>query len=118
MRHRRFGNRAGNAGRRFSLLELRVLQKLCKMPVPQIDQRDIRDRLAPVRHDQADAARKAMDRLSICARYAAALGIDVDLQATDKAEAHLGKQRHVAQNIPAMDWHDVPGFCQSFDGGI
>ncbi|MGF7157327.1 hypothetical protein GGR09_000686 [Bartonella heixiaziensis] len=32
--------------------------------------------------------------LSLCLKYAAALGLDVDLQATAKACALLGKQRH------------------------
>lgn len=58
-----------------------------------------------------------MNRLSICLRHAAALGLDVDLQATDKAKALLGKQRHKTTNIPAMPWHDVPAFYQSLDGG-
>ena len=53
------------------------------------DQRDIRGTLAPIWHTKADTARKAMNRLSICMRHAAALGLDVDLQATDKAKALL-----------------------------
>ena len=73
----------GKAGRWFSPLELHVLPKLGKTPVSQIDQRDIRDTLAPIWHTKADTARKAMNRLAICMRHAAALGLDVDLQATD-----------------------------------
>ncbi len=107
----------GKAGRWFSPLELHVLPKLGKMPVSQIDQRDIRDTLSPIWHDKADTARKAMNRLSICMRHAAALGLEVDLQATDKAKALLGKQRHTAKNIPALNWRDVPAFYQSLDGG-
>lgn len=107
----------GKAGRWFSPLELHVLPKLGKMPVSQIDQRDIRDALAPIWHEKADTARKAMNRLSICLRHAAALGLDVDLQATDKAKALLGKQRHTSKNIPALNWRDVPAFYQSLDGG-
>lgn len=107
----------GKAGRWFSPLELHVLPKLGKMPVSEIDQRDIRDTLAPIWHTKADTARKAMNRLSICLRHAAALGLDVDLQATEKAKALLGKQRHKAQAIPAMPWKEVPTFYQSLDGG-
>jgi integrase len=107
----------GRAGRWFSPLELHVLPKLGKMPVSQIDQRDIRDTLAPIWQDKADTARKAMNRLSICMRHAAALGLEVDLQATEKAKALLGKQRHRATNIPAMRWQDVPSFYNSLDGG-
>jgi len=107
----------GKAGRWFSPLELHVLPRLGKTPVSQIDQRDIRDTLAPIWHTKADTARKAMNRLSICMRHAAALGLDVDLQATEKAKALLGKQRHQATNIPALNWRDVPAFYQSLDGG-
>ena len=107
----------GKAGRWFSPLELHVLPKLGKMPVSQIEQRDIRDTLAPIWHEKADTARKAMNRLSICMRHAAALGLEVDLQATDKAKALLGKQRHEPTHIPSMPWQDVPAFYQSLDGG-
>lgn len=109
----------GKAGRWFSPLELHVLPKLGKVPVAELDQTDIRDTLAPIWHEKADTARKAMNRLSICIRHAAALGLDVDLQATDKARALLGQQRHTAQNIPALDWREVPDFYQSLrDGGV
>ncbi|ESX88311.1 site-specific integrase [Mesorhizobium sp. LSHC412B00] len=100
----------GKAGRWFTPLELHVLPKLGKVPVGEIDQRDIRDTLAPIWHAKADTARKAMNRLSICLKHAAALGLEVDLQATDKARALLGKQRHKAENIPAMPWSHLPAF--------
>ena len=105
----------GAAGRWLSPLTLHVLPKLGKVPVTDLDQRDIRDTLAPLWHAKADTARKAMNRLSIVLRHAAALGLDVDLQATDKARALLGKSRHVTQNIPAMAWADVPGFYASLE---
>jgi len=100
----------GKAGRWFSPLELHVLPKLGKTPVAEIDQKDIRDLLAPIWHSKADTARKAMNRLSICLKHAAALGMNVDLQATEKARALLGRQRHTSQNIPAMPWQEVPAF--------
>ena len=105
----------GTAGRWLSPLTLHVLPKLGRVPVTDIDQRDIRDTLAPLWHTKADTARKAMNRLSIVLKHAAALGLDVDLQATDKAKALLGKTRHVTKNIPAMDWRDVPGFYASLE---
>lgn len=107
----------GKAGRWFSPLQLHVLPKLGGVPVADIDQRDIRDTLAPIWHDKADTARKAIQRLAIVMRHAAALGLDVDLQAVEKAKALLGAQRHTSQNIPAMPWQDVPAFYQSLDGG-
>ena len=105
----------GAAGRWLSPLNIHVLPKLGKVPVTDLDQRDIRDCLAPIWHTKADTARKALNRLSIVLRHAAALGLDVDLQATDKAKALLGKSRHVPKNIPAMAWADVPTFYASLE---
>jgi len=105
----------GAAGRWLSPLTIHVLPKLGKVPVTDLDQRDIRDCLAPIWHTKADTARKAMNRLSIVLKHAAALGLDVDLQATEKAKALLGKTRHVPKNIPAMVWADVPGFYASLE---
>ena len=107
----------GIAGRWFSPLELHVLPKLGGLPVAEIDQKDIRDCLAPIWHVKADTARKALNRLSICLRHAAALGLQVDLQATDKARALLGRQRHKPTNIPALSWREVPAFYQSLTDG-
>jgi len=107
----------GKAGRWFSPLELHVLPRLGKVPVSEIDQTDIRDTLAPIWHSKADTARKAMNRLGICMKHAAALGLDVDLQATDKAKALLGKQRHTAKNVPALHWRDVPEFYRGLSDG-
>jgi integrase len=103
----------GTAGRWLSSLTLHVLPKLGKVPVTDLDQRDIRDTLAPIWHVKADTTRKAMNRLSIVLQHAAALGLEVDLQATEKAKALLGKSRHVTKNIPAVAWADVPPFTQA-----
>ncbi|MBE3637429.1 tyrosine-type recombinase/integrase [Mangrovicoccus algicola] len=105
----------GVAGRWFSPLELHILPKLGDKPVAEIDQIDIRDALAPIWHSKADTARKAMNRLGICLKHAAALGLAVDLQAADKAKLLLGQQRHKAEHIPALPWQDVPAFYQSLD---
>tara|TARA_R110000787_G_scaffold263382_2_gene369163 strand:+ start:120 stop:1331 length:1212 start_codon:yes stop_codon:yes gene_type:complete len=103
----------GKAGRWFSPLELHVLPKLGSYPVSCIDQRLIRDTLGPIWHEKAVTARKAMNRLGLVLQHAAALGLDVDIQATDKAKALLGKQRHRTQHIEAMPWQDVPAFYAS-----
>lgn len=105
----------GKAGRWLSPLHTHVLPKLGKVPVTDIDQRDIRDTLTPIWHTKAEVARKALNRIGIVLRHAAALGLDVDLQATDKAKALLGKSRHEAQHIPAMSWRDVPTFYASLE---
>lgn len=108
----------GKAGRWFSPLELHILPKLGQVPVADIDQKDIRDTLAPIWHTKAATADKALSRLSIVLRHAAALGLEVDLQATEKAKALLGKQRHTVTNVPSLAWQDVPAFYQSLGGSI
>ncbi|OAE43811.1 tyrosine-type recombinase/integrase [Agrobacterium tumefaciens] len=107
----------GKAGRWFSPLELHILPKLGKTPVAEIDQTQIRDVLSPIWHAKAETARKALNRLDICMRHAAALGLEVDIQAVAKARALLGQQRHEATNIPAMPWHEVPAFYTRLSDG-
>jgi integrase len=108
----------GIAGSWFSPLELHILPKLGKVPVANIDQQDIRDTLSPIWHAKAATASKAINRLNIVMRHAAALGLDVDLQAVEKAKALLGKQRHTVTNVPSVPWQDVPAFYQSLGGSI
>ncbi|GAD57221.1 tyrosine-type recombinase/integrase [Limimaricola cinnabarinus] len=105
----------GAAGRWFTPLELHVLPKLGKVPVEQLDQQDIKNTLAPIWHAKADTARKAMNRLNIVMKHAAALGLNVDLQVTEKAKALLGTTRHVVKNIPSMPWQEVPTFYRSLE---
>lgn len=107
----------GLAGRWFTPLKLHVLPKLGRIPIEEIDQKDIKNTLAPIWHSKADTARKAMNRLSIVLRYGAAMGLDVDLQATDKAKELLGRTRHVSQNIPALHWKEVAPFYASLSDG-
>lgn len=107
----------GKAGGWFSPLELHVLPKLGATPVAEIDQKDIRDTLSPIWHSKAETARKAIGRLSIVIKHAAALGLDVDLQAVDKAKALLGAQRHEVKHIPAMQWQEVPAYYETLDHG-
>lgn len=100
----------GAAGRWLTPLKLHVLPKLGAVPVTALEARDLRDVLRPLWHAKFDTARKALSRVSIVLKHAAALGLDVDLQAVAKARALLGRTTHVATNIPAMPWQDVPGF--------
>lgn len=101
-----------------SLLALHVLPKLGKVPVADVDQTDIRDTLAPIWHTKADTATKAVNRLGIRLTHAAALGLDVDLQATKKAKALLGRQRHKVQNVPAVPRPEVPAVDGSLSDGF
>ncbi len=107
----------GEAGRWWSPLKLHILPRLGKVPVAEIDQTDIRDTLAPIWHSKADTARKALNRLGICLKHGAALGLDVDLQATEKAKALLGRQRHKVVHVPSVPWREVPAFYASLDDG-
>jgi integrase len=105
----------GKAGRWMSPLELHVLPRMGRMPVEEIDQRDIRDVLAPIWHEKADTARKAANRLNLILKHAAAMGLAVDLQAVEKARALLGKSRHRPSHIGSMGWQEVPAFYASID---
>ncbi|WP_273788689.1 tyrosine-type recombinase/integrase [Bartonella grahamii] len=102
----------GKASDWFSPLRLYILPKLGCLPVSEITQTEIRDTLSPIWHTKAGTAQIALIRLNLCLKHAAALGLDVDLQATEKARALLGKQRHKITNRPAMDWKDIPDFYQ------
>ena len=103
----------GINARWFSPLQLHVLPKLGKISVEDITQQDIAEALQPIWHQKAATAKKAIGRLSIVLTYAAAAGHDVDLNAIAKAKALLGKHRHQTQNIPALDWRQVPDFYAS-----
>ncbi len=103
----------GKDGICFTPLRLHILPKLGCLPVSEITQTEIRNTLAPIWHTKAGTAEKALIRLNICLKHAATLGLDVDLQAAEKARALLGKQRYKKQNIPAMDWRDVPAFYKT-----
>jgi len=105
------------AGRWFTPLKLHVIPQLGKMPIAEVDQIDIRDALSPIWPTKAETAKKALNRLHICFKHAAALGLDVDIHAPAKARALLGQQRHKATNIPAMPWRDVPSFYATLDDG-
>ena len=92
----------GVNGRWWSPVELHALPALGRLPVDEIDGRAIRDCLAPIWHSKPDAAEKALNRIAIVLRHAAALGLPADLQAAIKARALLGKQRHEPEHIPAL----------------
>lgn len=107
----------GVAGRWFSPLALHVLPRLGKVPIADVDQIAIRDCLAPIWHTKGATAEKALHRLRIVLRHAAALGLTVDLQACDKARALLGKSRAKSRHIPALPWAEVPAFYESLSDG-
>lgn len=98
----------GTPARWFSPLEVHVLPKLGRVPVTQLTQRDIENCLKPIWHTKAPTAEKALDRIGLAIKHAAALGLDVDLNLTAKARALLGAQRHEEKSHAAMPWAEVP----------
>ncbi|TIM88212.1 site-specific integrase [Mesorhizobium sp.] len=107
----------GKAGRWFSPLTLHVLPKLGNVPVADLTQGDIKDALRSLRDTKPETMRKALNRLNLVIRHAAAHGLDVDLQAVAKAKALIGTTQVEAENIPALPWADVPDFYASLGDG-
>lgn len=100
----------GKAGRWLSPLTHHILPKLGATAVEDIDQHIIKEVLDPIWHEKAHTAQKALDRLNLTIRHAAALGLEVDMQAAMKARALLGKQKHTPKHIPSMPYAAVPDF--------
>ena len=100
----------GQAGRWLSPLSVHVIPKIGKMAIEEVDQHVLRKTLEPIWHEKADTARKAMNRMSLTLKHAAALGLDVDLQAVMKTQALLGKRRHETKHIPSLPYQDAPKF--------
>ncbi len=102
-----------NAVKRWmGLLNHHVLPTIGNRPVEDIDQHMIKKTLQPIWHEKAETARKALGHIGQVIQYSAALGLDVDMQATMKARALLGKQAHKVQHIPSMPYQDTPEFYQ------
>lgn len=99
-----------NAARWKSPLAVHIIPAIGKEAVEDLDQHMIKRALEPIWHEKPEAARKAMNRLTITLRHAAALGLEVDLQATMKARALLGKSRHEVTHIPSLPYRDAPAF--------
>jgi len=100
----------GIAGRWLSPLSIHVLPKIGNLPIDELDQHILKQVLEPIWHIKADTARKAMNRINLTLQHAAALGLDVDLQVSQKARALLGKQRHTVKHVPSMPYQDLPSF--------
>jgi integrase len=106
----------GKNGRWMSPLLVHVIPKIGKYPIEEVDQHVLKQTLAPIWHEKAESAEKALNRIQIALRHAAALGLSVDLQATMKAKALLGKQRRTTTHIPSMPDAEVPSFYKWLKG--
>ncbi len=108
----------GTAARWLTPLTLHVFPKLGDIAITELTQIDIKECLSPIWKTKNETASKALSRLNIAIKHAAARGIDVDMQLVPKAKALLGKFIQNVQNIPAMPWKEVPEFYQSLDDNI
>ncbi|MFN3889619.1 MAG: tyrosine-type recombinase/integrase [Beijerinckiaceae bacterium] len=103
----------GKAGRWLSPLSTHVIPAIGKTPIEDVDQHVLKRVLEPIWHEKADIARKATNRINLTLKHAAALGLEVDLQAVMKVRALLGKQRHETSHIPSMPYQEAPAYYQS-----
>ncbi len=102
----------GKAGGWLSPLTTHVLPQYGKQAIEDVDQHILKEMLTPIWHEKADVARKVLMRMNLTLTHAAALGLDVDLQAPLKARALLGKQRHETKHVPSLPYKEVPTFYQ------
>ena len=100
----------GVAGGWFSPLKVHVIPSLGRYPIEEIDQHHLKSIFAPIWHSKPSAADKALNRMNLTLKHAAALGLDVDLQAVAKTKALLGKQRHKVTHIPSLPYEQVSEF--------
>lgn len=113
--HRKQLKHNGDNGGWYSPLRLHILPKLGKMPIVKITQHDIKAALAPIWHEKAETARKALSRLTTVFEYAVAAGFMADMSAISNARLLLGKNGKPTKRIESMRWQDVPGFYASLD---
>lgn len=83
------------------------------MAVEDIDQRDIRRALAGIWKEKPNAAVKALNRIGLTLDHGMAMGLSVDTAAARNARTLLGSQKHEVQNVPSLDWREVPAFAKS-----
>ncbi len=93
-----------------SPLSVHATPKIGSMPIEEVDQHVLKKTLGPIWHEKAHTARKAMNRMNLTLKHAAALGLDVNLQAVMKAQALLGKSRHETKHIPSIPYAETPAF--------
>jgi integrase len=107
----------GRAGRWLSPVNRHVLPKLGKRPLDDLTATEVADVLRPVWRKHPEASRKALGRLGVALTWASAGTDGVDLNLPRRVKAILGDPGHVATNIPAMPWQDVPAFYATLTDG-
>ena len=110
--------REGDAGKWMSPLKVHIIPKLGSYPVEEVNQHTLLEVLQPIWHEKSAIARKALNRINLTLKHAAAFGLDVDLQATMKVQALLGKQRHTVEHIPSIPYKDAPGLLSMAQNAV
>jgi integrase len=103
----------GVNGRWFTPIDLHVIPKLGNYPVEEITQRDLERVMKPLWNTKHETARKALNRLNVIIKYAAALGLNVDIGVVDKARQLLGPTRHEPEKMPSLSAVDTSELYQS-----
>ncbi|CUH51889.1 Phage integrase family protein [Shimia marina] len=91
-------------------LRLYVHPTIGNVPITQIDQHVLHDCLKPVWRTKHPSAVKALRRVNIALKHATAAGLDVDLQAAQKAKIILGEVDHEEVGRPSLHYRDAPHF--------
>jgi integrase len=105
----------GEAGGWWAPIKTYALPKLGGLPVADIDQHDVTDVLRPIWREKHPTAKKVAMRVNIILRYGAALGLDTDISAVEKARLILGDANHKEKRIPATPWQKVPDLYSRID---
>nr|WP_162265102.1 integrase arm-type DNA-binding domain-containing protein [Pseudovibrio stylochi] len=100
----------GRTGRWWSALNTHVLPKIGDTPIEEISPADIVKTLKPIWNVKQEVARKAIQRLKIGFEHALDMGLEVQLDTTDKAKRLLGKQINNAAPYSSMPWRDVADY--------
>ena len=69
--------------------------------------------IKPLWNTKHETARKALNRLNVIIKYAAALGLNVDIGVVDKTRRLLGPTRHQPEKMQALSAINTSQFDQS-----
>ena len=105
----------GKAGRWYSPLQLHVLPVLGTLKIEDVHQRDIEKALKPIWQTKAPTAKKALHCLGAVMNHAAAMGLEVNVNAVLNAKQLLGHSGHTVRHHSALPWQDVSRLFQSMN---
>jgi integrase len=96
-----------------SAVEKHILPQLGHILITEINQQDVHRVLHPIWNTKHETAKRALVRLGIILKYAAAMGKEIDINLTDKVRALLGSTTHQSKHHAAVPFADVPALYQS-----